>query len=63
MDAPITQPRAEEFDRLVRELLPTIRTLLPYLSNVDALRAAALMAEYRIAAEETLVWGPGSGRP
>lgn len=63
MDTPIGQPRAEEFDRLVEKLLPKIRELLPHLSDVEALRAAALMAEYRIAEEDTLVWGGRLGRP
>lgn len=52
----IAQPRAEEFDQLVQELLPKVRHLLPHLSPVDALRAAAFMAEYRLAEEQTLVW-------
>ncbi|MDB4887534.1 MAG: hypothetical protein JWN79_2972 [Gemmatimonadetes bacterium] len=62
VDAPIGQPRAEEFDRLVQELLPKVRELLPHLSDVEALRGAALMAEYRLAAEQTLVWGGSSRR-
>jgi hypothetical protein len=62
VDAPIGQPRAEEFDRLVQELLPKVRALLPHLSDVEALRGAALMAEYRLAAEQTLVWGGSAQR-
>ena len=54
---PHAQPRAEQFDALVRELLPKVRLLSPHLSDVEALRAAALMAEYRLKDEETLVWG------
>lgn len=52
----IGQPRAEEFDALVQELLPKVKHILPHLSSVEALRAAALMAEYRLAEEQTLVW-------
>ena len=54
---PHAQPRAEQFDALVRELLPKIRLLSPQLSEVEALRAAARMAEYRLNDEETLIWG------
>ena len=56
-DHPLAQPRAEEFDALVRELLPKIRQISPHLSEVEAMRAAARMAEYRMKDEETLVWG------
>ncbi len=52
----ITQPRAEEFDALVQELLPNVRRFLPYLSTVEALRTASLMAEYRMADEDSVVW-------
>jgi hypothetical protein len=54
---PMAQPRAEQFDALVRELLPKIRQLSPHLSEIEALRAAARMAEYRLDDEATLVWG------
>jgi hypothetical protein len=54
---PTAQPRAEQFDALVRELLPKIRQLSPHLSEIEALRAAARMAEYRLDDEATLVWG------
>jgi hypothetical protein len=54
---PHAQPRAEQFDALVRELLPKVRLLSPHLSEVEALRAASLMAEYRLKDEETIVWG------
>jgi hypothetical protein len=46
----------EEFDALVKELLPSVRELLPHLSDIEALRTTARMAEYRLNAEETLVW-------
>jgi hypothetical protein len=55
--SPMAQPRAEQFDALVRELLPKIRQLSPHLSEIEALRAAARMAEYRLDDEATLVWG------
>jgi hypothetical protein len=54
---PFAQPRAEEFDALVRELSPTIRRLQPHLSSMEVLRAATRMAEYRLYADEGLVWG------
>ncbi len=55
--SPLAQPRAEEFDRLIQELLPKIRQLSPHLSEIDLLRAAARVAEGRMNDEETLVWG------
>ena len=54
---PVAQPRAEQFDELVRELLPKIMMLSPHLSGLEALRAAARMAEYRLDDEATLMWG------
>jgi hypothetical protein len=54
---PLAQPRAEQFDALVRELYPKIRQLSPHLSAVEALRAATRMAEYRMDDEATLMWG------
>ena len=56
-DEPNAQPRAEQFDALVRELLPKVRLLSPHLSDVEAIRAATRMAEYRLNDEETVVWG------
>jgi hypothetical protein len=56
-DEPHAQPRAEQFDDIVRELLPKVRLLSPHLSEVEALRAAARMAEYRLNDEDTLIWG------
>ncbi|MDB4880001.1 MAG: hypothetical protein JWL60_1447 [Gemmatimonadetes bacterium] len=55
-DPATAQPRLEEFDALVKELLPSVRELLPHLSDIEALRTTARMAEYRLNAEETLVW-------
>jgi len=46
---------ADEFDALVRELVPKVRKLLPGLSDVEVLRAAARMAEYRLSDERTLM--------
>jgi hypothetical protein len=46
---------ADEFDALVRDLLPRVRELLPGLSDVEAIRAAARMAEYRLSGERTLM--------
>lgn len=54
---PLAQPRAEQFDRLVRELIPKIQLLSPHLSPLEVLRAAARMAEYRMDDEATLMWG------
>jgi hypothetical protein len=56
-DHPIAQPRLEEFDAMVRALLPAIRQISPHLSDVDALRAATRMAEYRMRDEAALFWG------
>jgi hypothetical protein len=55
---PLASLRAEQFDALVRELLPKVRLLSPHLSDVEVLRAAARMAEYRMDDEKTLMWGP-----
>jgi hypothetical protein len=54
---PLAQPRAEQFDALVRELYPKIRQLSTHLSAIEALRAATRMAEYRLDDEATLMWG------
>lgn len=37
------------------DLVPKVRMLQPHLSDVDVLRAAARMAEYRLADERTLM--------
>lgn len=57
---PLAQPRAEQFDALVRDLYPKIRHLSPHLSAIEALRAATRMAEYRMDDEGTLMWGSAS---
>ncbi|MDQ6633979.1 MAG: hypothetical protein M3Z10_04400 [Gemmatimonadota bacterium] len=56
-DAPVAQPRLEEFDALVRALLPAIKQIAPHLSEVEALQAATRMAEYRLRDEAELIWG------
>lgn len=56
-DYSLAQPRAEQFDALVRELMPKIRLFSPHLSDLDVLRAAARMAEYRIDDEAIRLWG------
>ena len=56
-DAPVAQPRLEEFDALVRALLPAIKEIAPHLSDVEALQAATRMAEYRLRDEAELIWG------
>jgi hypothetical protein len=56
-DAPVAQPRLEEFDALVSALLPVIKQIAPHLSDVEALQAATRMAEYRIRDEAELIWG------
>jgi len=47
--------RADEFDALMVDLVPKVRMLQPHLSDVEVLRAAARMAEYRLADERTLM--------
>jgi hypothetical protein len=56
-DRDLPQLRVEEFDQLVRDLIPKIRALSPELSDLEVLRAAARMAEYRLDQEATLMWG------
>jgi hypothetical protein len=48
--------RAEEFDALVRSMLPIVRRLRPDLSDVETLRAAAHLAEARLRDEGRLDW-------
>lgn len=47
--------RADEFDALMAELVPKVRLLQPHLSDIEVLRAAARMAEYRLEDERTLM--------
>ena len=53
----LDQPRRERYDALMRELVPKIRLLSPDLSDLEVLRAAARMAEYRLDDEETQLLG------
>jgi hypothetical protein len=56
-DPPPEDPlRAEEFDALVRSMLPVVRRLRPDLSAVDSLRAAAHLAEAHLRDEGRLEW-------
>ncbi len=49
LDPPLEDPlRTEEFDALVRELLPEVRARAPELSAIEALREAARLAEGRL---------------
>ena len=49
LDPPLDDPlRTEEFDALVRELLPEVRARSPWLSVLEALREAAKLAEARL---------------
>jgi hypothetical protein len=50
--------RAEQFDALVRELLPLVRELWPHLDAVAALRATAELVEARMKEGGRLTWGP-----
>lgn len=55
--------RADEFDALMTDLVPKVRQLLPLLSDIEVLRAAARMAEYRLEDERTLMGIDFHGRP
>ena len=55
LDPPLDDPlRTEEFDALVRELLPEVRTRAPQLSVIDALREAARLADARLRSDGRL---------
>lgn len=55
-EPPLDDPlRTEEFDVLVRILLPEVRRVNPHLSGVEALREAARCAEKRLG-EVPLTW-------
>lgn len=45
------------------DLVPKVRQLLPLLSDIEVLRAAARMAEYRLEDERTLMGIDFHGRP
>jgi hypothetical protein len=57
-DAPVAQPRLEEFDALVRALLPTVQASSPKLSSIEALREAARLAEAQMRETAWITWGP-----
>lgn len=48
----------EQFDFIVRQLLPTLRERRPDLSDVELLREAARLAEERLRSDGRLHWGP-----
>jgi hypothetical protein len=50
--------RTEEFDALVRVLLPTVQARSPELSPIEALREAARLAEAQLRATAWISWGP-----
>ena len=55
LDPPLDDPlRTEEFDALVRELLPDVRARAPQLSAIDTLREAARLAEARLRSDGRL---------
>ena len=55
LDPPLDDPlRTEEFDALVRELLPEVRARSPQLSVIEALRESARLAEARLRCEGRL---------
>jgi len=55
LDPPLDDPlRTEEFDVLVRELLPEVRARSPQLSVIEALRESARLAEARLRSEGRL---------
>jgi hypothetical protein len=55
---PLEDPlRTEEFDALVRVLLPTVQARSPELSALEALREAARLAESRLRELGWLTWG------
>ena len=50
--------RTEEFDALVRALLPTVQVREPELTSIEALREAARLAEAHMRRVEWISWGP-----
>ena len=55
LDPPLDDPlRTEEFDALVRELLPEVRARVPQLSDIEVLREAARLAEARLRSDGRL---------
>lgn len=57
-DYPLEDPlRTEEYDALVRVLLPTVQARSPQLSAIEALREAARLAEARLRETGWISWG------
>ena len=57
-DNPLEDPlRTEEFDALVRVLLPTVQARSPALSPIEALREAARLAEAQMRETAWIAWG------
>ena len=57
-DNPLEDPlRTEEFDALVRVLLPEVQARSPELSAIDALREAARLAELQMRETAWITWG------
>jgi hypothetical protein len=50
--------RSEEFDALVRVLLPTVQARSPEYSAIEALREAARLAEAQMRETAWITWGP-----
>jgi len=50
--------RTEEFDALVRALLPVVLASAPDLTPIEALREAARLAEAHMRETGWLTWGP-----
>lgn len=56
---PLEDPlRSEEFDALVRALIPTVQARSPELSGLEVLREAARLAEARMRETAWITWGP-----
>ena len=49
--------RSEEFDALVRVLLPTVQARSPELSPIEWLREASRLAELRMQETAWMTWG------
>jgi hypothetical protein len=49
--------RTEEYDALVRVLLPTVQARSPELSPIEALREAARLAEAQMRETAWIAWG------
>jgi hypothetical protein len=55
---PLEDPlRTEEFDALVRVLLPTVQAASPELTPIEALREASRLAEAQMRETAWITWG------